>query len=208
MKRMFQTPIMVILLGLLPLIAFSGAEQTPSESYYERLKSLVTPELRFQIRPNATDRDVNLIEIEKGAAGVVFGASMDDVIAVWGKPESIWIDGIREAWFLGIGGCRFGFVDNRLTTVGVLSVSVEKAHLANGIGFESSYDEVKSALGEPVEATDSELSFVTKNGYTIGFHFVSDESASDKRRLISIKISCPNSGEFVRRRPTRQRATP
>jgi hypothetical protein len=200
MKRKLHTPAMVILLVLLPLIAFSGAQQTASESYYERLKSLVTPGFRFQIRPNATDRDINLVEIEKGAAGVVFGASMDDVIAVWGKPESIWIDGIREAWFLGIGGCEFGFVNNRLTTIAVPSFSVRKAHLANGIGFESSYDEVKSALGEPVKATDSRLRFVTKSGYTVNFDFVSDEWSSGKRRLQCIRISCPDSGEFVRSR--------
>ncbi|NLZ05020.1 MAG: hypothetical protein GXY19_07590 [Phycisphaerae bacterium] len=202
MKRKLQTPIMVILLVLLPLIAFSGAEQTPSESYYERLKSLVRVREGYDvsIHPTAKDRDVNLIEIEKGAAGVVFGASMDDVIAVWRKPESIWIDGIREAWFLGIGGCEFGFVDNRLTTIAVPSFSIRKAHLANGIGFESSYDEVKSALGEPVKATDSRLRFVTKSGYTVNFDFVSDEWSSGKRRLQCIKISCPDSGEFVRSR--------
>ncbi len=166
MKRKLQTPIMAILLVLLPLIAFSGAEQTPSESYYERLKSLVRVREGYyvSIHPAAKDRDVNLIEIEKGAAGVVFGASMDDVIAVWGFPESIRVNGFLKTWFLRIGGSCFGFVDNRLTTIAVCRGAVKNAHLANGIGFESCYDEVRSAFGEPVEATDLELTFVTEDG--------------------------------------------
>jgi len=198
MKRTLQTTIMVML--LLPLITFCGAEQTASESYYDRLKSLVTPGPGFRIRPNATERDVNLIEIEKGAAGVVFGASMDDVVAVWGKPNGIWIDSLVQIWTLQVGACRFGFLDNRLTTIAVSSATIEKAHLANGIGFESSYDEVKSAFGEPVEATDSQLSFATGSGYTIEFQFVRDRLASNKPRLILIEISCPHSGRPGERR--------
>ena len=61
-------------------------------------------------------------------------------------------------------------------------------------------DEVKSALGEPVKATDSRLRFATKSGYTVNFDFVSDEWSPGKRRLQCIKISCPDSGEFVRSR--------
>jgi hypothetical protein len=186
--------LVAILFGSLPLIAFSGAEPSPSESYYERLKSLVRDRQNPAIRPNATERDVSLIEVEKGAAGVIFGASMDDVIAVWGLPESIRVSGFFKTWFLRIGGSYFGFVDNRLTSIAVHRAAVENAHLTNGIGFESSYDEVRSAFGEPVEATDLELTFVTKDGYTITFCFW-DEPVWGKRELIAITISCPDSGK-------------
>ncbi len=71
---------------------------------------------------------------------------------------------------------------------------VEGAHLPNGVSFESSYEEVKSAFAEPIEATDSRLRFRTEQGYTAEFMFIADESASDKRKLVDIKISCPTSG--------------
>lgn len=204
MRHQFQIPFTTILLVLLPLIAFSGAKQTPSESYYERLKSLVSPFPNYPIHPNATGRDVNVIEVEKGAAGVVFGASIDDVVAVWGKPESIMVNKFDRGWFLGIGGCEFGFVDNRLTAITVSRITVETAHLANGLTFDSSYDEVKSAFGEPVEATDLVLSFVTENGYTTEFCFYVSP-VRNKRELIAINISSPDSGRSMRTRPGRPR---
>jgi hypothetical protein len=124
---------------------------------------------------------------------------MDDVIAVWGSQSPSGSTGSGRLGFWGLAD-RIRFVNNRLTTNAVPSFSVRKAHLANGIGFESSYYEVKSALGEPVKATDSRLRFVTKSGYTVNFDFVSDEWSSGKRRLQCIRISCPDSGEFVRSR--------
>lgn len=194
MKRTFHVPVIVVLLLLVSLVAFSGAEQSASESYYGRLKSLVTGRHIISIHPKASERDVNLIEVEKGAAGVLFGATMDDVIAIWGRPNAIWIDGIRDAWYLGIGACRFGFVDNRLASISVHSATIEKAYLANGLSFESSYDEVKSAFGEPIEATNSSLRFATENGYLVRFHFIPDPEVLGKRELIAIGISDPNSG--------------
>lgn len=208
MKGKFQTLIVLIALCWLSLIALSGAKQTPSESYYERLKSLVAQPRDFPIRPNATGRDVNVIEVEKGAAGVVFGASMDDVIAVWGKPSVVMIDGIREAWYLGIGTCLFGFTDDRLTSIRVHPLTLEKAHLANGIGFGSSRDEVESAFSGLIKLTDSRYRFVTEDGYTIDFRFSSDESASDQGTLDAIEISSPDSGRSERSRPGRRRTRP
>lgn len=207
MGRKFQIAIVAILPGLIPLIALSDAQQTVSESYYERVKSLLSP-LSYPdpgIDRNATDRDVNLIEIEEGAAGVVFGASMDDVVALWGKPQSISFVGVHEMWDLWIGGCRFGFVDNRLTSIDVVSFALKKAHLANGIDFQSSYGEVKSAFGEPIEATDSRLKFATENDYTIKFYFVSDELTAEKGKLLSIEISHPDSDKYMRQRLNRTR---
>lgn len=195
MKHKISTLIGVVLLLLLCLVPFSDAEQTASESYHARLKSLVTGRHVLRVGPKASDRDVNLIEIEKGAAGVLFGASMDDVVAIWGKPNSIMIDGIRPVWDLGIGACKFGFVGNHLVTISVHSATLEKAHLVNGLSFKSSYDEVKSAFGEPIEAKDLHLEFRTENDYLIHFQFVADLSVLGTRRLIDIEICHPDSGE-------------
>jgi len=184
----------LVLLVLIPLIAFSGTEQKTSGSYYEQLKSLLTRKT-LKVRPNASDRDVNLIEVEKGAAGVLFGASMDDVVAIWGKPCGIDTSRSRDIWALYIGACRFGFIDNRLVSVSIHSATLKKAHLQNGISFKSSYNDVKSAFGEPIEATDYNLKFLTKNGYIVKFHFVADRSSMGKRKLISITVYHPDSGE-------------
>jgi hypothetical protein len=195
MKCKFCTAIIAILLCTLPLTTFSGAEQSESETYYGRLKSLLTRRNIFRVRPKTSERDVNLIEIEKGAGGVLFGASMDDVVAVWGKPSGLFIDGIRPTWELSIGACEFGFIDNRLVQISLHSATLKTAHLANGIGFDSSYDEVKSAFGEPLEATYSHLEFATKNGYVIDFHFLPDRLSEGKRKIVSITIFHPDSGQ-------------
>ena len=194
MKRELYTPIVVFLLALLPLIAFSGTEQKPSESYYGQLKSLLTRKT-LKVRPKASERDVNLIEVEKGAAGVLFGASMDDVVAIWGKPCGINTYRLRDIWSLYIGACRFGFIDNQLVSVSIHSATLKEAHIGNGISFKSSYNDVKSAFGEPIEMTDYSLKFSTKNGYIIKFHFVADRSSMGKRKLISITVYHPDSGE-------------
>lgn len=195
MKRRLQVPIVVVLFILLFLIPFSDAGQTGPESYYTQLKSLVTGRHSLRVRPKPSERDINLIAIEDGAAGVLFGATMDDVIAVWGKPDSLMIDGITPVWNLGIGACRFGFVDNRLVTISVHSATIEKAYLPNGLSFESSYEEVQSVFGEPIEATDLNLEFMTENGYLVRFHFAPDRGALGKRKLINIEICHPDSGE-------------
>ena len=194
MKRQLYNPMILVLLVLIPLIAFSGTEQKTSESYYEQLKSLLTRKT-LKVRPNASKRDVNLIEVEKGAAGVLFGASMDDVVAIWGKPSGLLIHGSRDIWTLYIGACRFGFIDNQLVSVSIHSATLKEAHIGNGIRFKSSYNDVKSAFGKPIEMTDYNLKFATKNGYIIRFYFVADRYSMGKRKLISITVYHPDSGE-------------
>ncbi|MBL7186115.1 MAG: hypothetical protein ISS70_07295, partial [Phycisphaerae bacterium] len=122
MKRKLYNPMILILLVLIPLIAFSGTEQKISESYYEQLKSLLTQKT-LKVRPNASKRDVNLIEVEKGAAGLLFGASMDDVVAIWGKPCGIDTNRSHNIWSLSVGACRFGFIENELVSVSIHSAT-------------------------------------------------------------------------------------
>jgi hypothetical protein len=211
MKRELYTPIIVFPVILLSLIVLSGCSapaqkqaetnhglskslQDRPETYYGKLKSLLTRKT-LHVRPKAAERDVNLIEIEKGAAGVCFGASMDDVLAVWGKPCGFHIDGFRDVWDLSIGACRFGFIDNQLVAISIHSATLKDAYLKNGIGFGSSYDEVKSVYGEPLEATNFNLEYSTANGYLVTFHFVADNSSLGKRKLINISIYHPDSGK-------------
>jgi hypothetical protein len=194
MKRKLFNPLILILLVLIPLLAFSGTEQKGSESYYGKLKSMLSRKT-LKVRPKVSERDVNLIDVEKGAAGVLFGASMDDIVAVWGKPCGINTYGIRDIWTLYIGACRFGFIDNELVLISIHSATLKEAHLGDGISFKSSYNDVKSAFGEPIEMTDYNLKFVKESGYVIKFHFVADTSSIGKRKLISITIYHPDSGQ-------------
>ena len=76
MKRKLYNPMILVLLVLLPLVAFSGTGQKASESYYGQLQSLLSRQ-SLKVRPKASERDVNLVEVEKGAAGVLLGASLD-----------------------------------------------------------------------------------------------------------------------------------
>jgi hypothetical protein len=193
MQRKLYNPMILVLLVLIPLIAFSGTEQKATESYYEQLKSLLTRQT-LKVRPKTSERDVNLIEVEKGAAGVLFGASMDDVVAIWGKPCGINTSGSRDIWSLYIGACKFGFIDNELVLISIHSATRKEAHFENGIGFKSSFDDVMSAFGKPIEATDYILKFVKENGYVIKFQFVADTSSLGKRKLIGITLNHSDSG--------------
>jgi len=193
MKRKLFNPIILILLVLIPLLAFSGTEQKASESYYGQLKSMLSRKT-LKVRPKASERDVNLIDVEKGAAGVLFGASMDDIVAVWGKPCGIDTQRSRDIWTLHVGACRFGFIENELVSISIHSATLDKAHFENGIGFKSSFDDVMSAFGKPIEATDYILKFVKENGYVIRFQFGADTSSLGKRKLIGITLNHPDSG--------------
>ena len=194
MKRELYNPIMLILLVLIPLIAFSGTEQKEPDSYYKQLKSLLGRRT-LKVRPNPSERDVNLIEVEKGAAGLLFGASMDEAVAIWGKPSGLDTNRSRDIWTLYVGACRFGFIENELVSLSIHSATIKEAHLANGIGFKSSFDDVMSAFGKPIKATDYNLTFVNESGYIIKFHFVADTSSLGKRKLINIEINHPDSGK-------------
>ena len=193
MNGKLYTVLAMVMIVMFPLVAFSDAEEKLEASYYDQLKSLLSRKT-LSVRPKESERDVNLIEVEKGAAGVLFGASMDDVVAVWGKPCGLMVGrGINDVWDLHIGASRFGFFDNELVAIDIHSAMLENAQMDNGINFESSYDEVMAAFGDPIEASEYNPEFETENGYVVTFHFMPDESPKDKR-LIAIGIYHPDSG--------------
>lgn len=76
MKRFYYTPIVLILLVMLPLFAFSGCntEKKIAESYIA--ESLLSRK-NLKVRPKASERDVNLIEAEKGAVNLQKTSSED-----------------------------------------------------------------------------------------------------------------------------------
>ncbi len=172
----------------------SNAPIDLSESYYDTLKSLLGT-YTFNIRPKPTERDVNLIEPEKGGMGVLFGATMEEVFAVWGKPAGIWIRGGEDLWEFEIGACDFAFIDNSLVGIEIHEASMENAYFENGINFTSSVEEVKAAFGEPSEETKYGLEYYTKNGYFIDFQFTSSDDKNGDPALINISIYHPDAGK-------------
>jgi hypothetical protein len=170
----------------------AGFSNAKANSYYTRLCSLLTTKDSLDVEPKSTGRDVNLIENETGAAGVLFGATMDDVVAVWGKPSGLMINDGLDDWSLYIGACRFDFIDNSLVTISTHSASLPCARFENGIDYASSVEDVLSAFGKPIKASDYKYEFVNENGYVTDFHFSPDRKSKGEANLISIEISHPD----------------
>lgn len=165
-----------------------------SESYSDTLKSLLSRH-KYNVRPKPSARDINLIDAEKGAAGMFFGESMDAVVAIWGKPSGLWIEGSDDIWQLEIGACDFAFIDNSLVGVEIHSATLDAAYFENGISFTSSVEEVKSAFGKPSEETKYGLEYYTENDYFIDFHFIPTKANDGAPELINISIYHPDAGK-------------
>ena len=163
-------------------------------SYYEQLNSLLSRK-KLKVYPKTSDRDINRIEVEKGGAGVLYGSTTDDVIAIWGKPSGFLINDIRDSWDMYIGACRFGFVENSLVYISIHNVTVPDAKFDNGISFESSIEDVLDAFGEPSKASDYFYTFRNDNGFVIKFHFTPDSKNKDIEKLIAVSIYHPDAGK-------------
>ncbi len=165
-----------------------------ANSYFAHLSSLLSRN-NLSVLPKNPDQDVNLIEVEKGAAGVSFGTTVDDVVAVWGNPSGFMIRDIRDDWDMYIGACRFGFLGNELVYVSIHRVTIPDAYFANGINFKSSIEDVLSAFGKPIKATDYNYIFRDGNGYVTKFHFMPDSKNKGTEQLIAIAVSHPDAGK-------------
>ncbi len=162
-------------------------------SYYGQLKSLLSRSNPY-ILPKASEQDIDLIETKKGAAGVLLGATMDDVVAVWGNPSGLMINEVMDIWFLNIGACKFGFVDNSLVSISIHSVTLPTAHFKNGISFKSSINDLLAAFGEPIKSMNHKYTFVNEDGYVTEFQFFPDPQIKGEERLSTITIYHPDIG--------------
>ena len=156
--------------------------------YYAQLQSMLSNG-HLMFYPKDPDKDVNLVTIEKGASGLHFGASMDDLVELWGNPSIVRNSG--DAWFLAIGGCRFGFIDNELLYISIRSTTIPDAHFGNGISFSSSYEDIVSAFENLTESRNNTLELCTKNGYKMKLYFFPDTSNGNKLKLFMIELKHP-----------------
>jgi hypothetical protein len=140
--------------GLLLLACACSSKPAP---FADRVEALLHPGPGRTLAPVRDAGDVLTIDPESGsAAGLRFGQTMDDVIAVWGKPHGLDVEKKRDSrartWYrrvdLNYGyGLSFRFRDGALD--GIHVQSLDAAHLLNGPALKSTPAEVLKALGEP-----------------------------------------------------------
>lgn len=164
------------------------------DSYFERLDSLLSRK-NLRVRPKVSEVEVDLIDFEKGAAGVAYGSTVDDVVAVWGNPSGFLIREIKDDWDMYIGACRFGFIGNELVYISIHNATLPNAYFENGISFKSSMEDVLSVFGEPDKSSGFLYTFRTEKGYAIKFHFIPDSKKKGSEKLIGIAIYHPEAGK-------------
>lgn len=191
MKQNFFKAVIISLLLFIPLISFSKDNKHNLDTdYYNGVKSFLSKK-KLEVRPRNSERDVNLIDPEKGAAGVLFGASISEVVRLWGKPYSLNTDWSNDTWSIKMGALRFDFFENELVKIGIHNVTLKNAYFENGVNFKSSLGDVMSAFGKPINEREFFPKFLTKNGYVISFHF---HATSSKPELLAVSIAHPDFG--------------
>lgn len=168
-----------------------AAESTASKvNYYDTLKSMLSPMDR-KAKPQSKDRDVNLIEPSKGAGGLLFGQSIDDLIRVWGNPSnmcaSMSTHGIKlttNNFFYGAS--HFKFINNKLVEIVVSKVNLPNAHFPNGIGFNSTAQDIKKVFGEPDEKRDNTATYYNITGSKVRFFCTYDKKGVLRLSTVTI----------------------
>ncbi|MDA7915799.1 hypothetical protein N9B94_01025 [Verrucomicrobia bacterium] len=129
--------------------------------------------------PGATSSNL-VIDPAKGAGGVSFDASMDDLIAVWGRPHAITMSTYDNEPLkasditLHMGGSRFRFLNNRLIEISLHRSNLPSATFASGVGFDSTEADFISKLGKPRSKRTNMLEYqISKTNIRIQFsrHF-------------------------------------
>jgi len=195
MTKVRFIPIALCLSTEFALAAALKQNVPPTPSYYKTLKSLLEPNW-LKIRPKSGGRDVDLVDPLNGAGGVRFGDSIDTVVGVWGRPSHIHVSRTSPLWRLGMGACRFEFIDNRLVAISIHRVTLANAHLKEGVTFQSSHEQVKEALGKPTRETHTVLTFERDGGYVLRCQFMSDPTQAGKSELIAFAIRHPDYRPF------------
>ncbi|MHC4777120.1 MAG: hypothetical protein ACYTFG_00940 [Planctomycetota bacterium] len=181
-----------LVLGALPCSARAGEKKTPST--YEALKSILRSRKGRLTSPRPQGlRDPDLIEPDKGAGGVLFGYSLDEVMTIWGKPSAVSIGRRGETWDFSFGATRFKFLDNRLVSISIHNVDLPGARFANGIDFDSQPEDLEKAFGKPIRANQSVLHFSTPGGGDLRCHFVRSFRDKERVKLIVVGITQPES---------------
>jgi len=123
--------------ALVPLFGCAPSSSSGGSSYYARLGAMADGgPLTEQRRQSILAASVQSLDV--GLAGVQFGATMDDVIALWGRPNAIWMQGEGRTQTI-IANSHFEFQDNGLVEIDIHSADLPAFSIADG----------QVAMGEP-----------------------------------------------------------
>jgi hypothetical protein len=123
--------------------------------------------------------------------------NMDEVVAIWGKPSGIHFDyGHARRGKMNVtlhfGASRFEFVDDRLEEISIHNATLPKAAFEDGLGFDSSPEQVLKRFGQPTETrgdgVSSQILEFEENGTEIKFHFMKDRK-TERMEPIAIGLS-------------------
>jgi hypothetical protein len=170
MRRSFR------ILCLLPLALLAAGclnprpASKPPTPYYDRFLSIIdTNDLmwRHLTSPLLVDTNntmptftISPISLKKAlasgeVAGVRLGMSMDEVVALWGKPRDVWWH-CGGAPCLGFNEMALDFEANRVVDIHIFTG--EKYHFEEGVSEESRAEDWIRVLGEPTRPYDLPLS--------------------------------------------------
>lgn len=147
-----------------------GATAASAAGYGARVKALLTPQKSYKAPSAAIDKLG-----AKAFCGLRPGATVDEVVATWGKPTRLHAE--RRLFFMGYGDSLFSF-DRSLGLVGCelmsLTPGLEKVTLSDlGLSMGMTKSDAESALGGQIERSGQLTISVTPNAAglaSVGFH--------------------------------------
>ena len=172
-----------------PALSSIGGHPRP-HSYWRRLQAMVASDANWKL-PSSVTTEPPGIDAAEGAGGLRFGMTTDDVVALWGLPTGIelrWLYGDPRLLIMSYGRNRLGFHDNALCRIALADDAIPAASFSNGIGFESSPDDVLATLGTPFdENADGDVLWFHDGETRLRFHFM-EGYKSQKPELIVIEL--------------------
>ncbi len=131
--------------GTMPFLAWNS-------SPYLRSITNLTETRSAPVAPRSEDQ--LLIDPATGAAEVLFGQGVDDIVKAWGKPDRISMDMGHVLRLSYLGGLRFTFEGNRLYEIHVQGLP--GARFKDGPALDAGMEEIRAFLGNPVsESTEA-----------------------------------------------------
>jgi hypothetical protein len=168
--------------------------------YYRSMIELLQPR-DFHVAPPAGTPDLLLIDPAVGAGGVRFGMTMDEVVAIWGKPDKIERDLVSERSggghlaTLQFGATDFEFFDDCLERIDLCHTNLPEARFRDGLGFDASVDDVVTEYGKPKRDYESEpdhglawdFMHFQAGGTELEFHFMRGHGGAPE--LYSVRLT-------------------
>jgi hypothetical protein len=126
--------------------------------------------------------------------GLTFGMSMDEVIAIWGKPSGVSINAISHLpeQILHYSASSLHFKNNQLFELSLHNIDFPNVEILEGLTFGMSPEQVATACSNLTSETKgSRIYYHVAEGITMKPHFYSKKS-ENAERLITVEFSKGN----------------